>query len=153
MSFQSPIGLFVLSVSNPLVLRIRKIVRPIGKLDTASLIAVWLVTMTQGVVLDLLNLRSMGNSYITELLVSSACKISLLLTDIYLFSTITYAVLSWISPRNQTLPFFMAIVKTPIMTIRRVVKPIAQVDMSPFVLLLILNIIRIPLKMLVPLWW
>ncbi|WP_420885999.1 YggT family protein [Candidatus Ichthyocystis hellenicum] len=153
MSFQSPIGLFVLSISNPLVLKIRKIMRPVGKFDTASLIAVWIVTLLQGVILDLLNLRSMENAYVSELLISSICKIALLLTDIYMFSTIAYAVLSWISPRNQTMPFFMAIVKIPIVTIRRIVKPIAQVDMSPFVFLLTLSIIRVPLKMLVPLWW
>ncbi|WP_092402298.1 MULTISPECIES: YggT family protein [Candidatus Ichthyocystis] len=152
MSFHSPIGLFILSVSNPLVTKIRRVIPPLGKMG-AGIAAVFIVTIAQGTILALINMGNIAEISIAQLMLASVCKIAFLLTEIYIFSTIAYSILSWISPRNQTLPFFMTIVRPAILTIRKFVNPIANIDISPLLLLLVLNIILVPLRLYIPSWW
>jgi YggT family protein len=64
---------------------------------------------------------------------------------ILLFVVILQAALSWINPGNPMQYVLDAITRPMLRPIRRFVPPIANVDMSPFVLILVLLVLLVPL--------
>jgi YggT family protein len=58
---------------------------------------------------------------------------------------IVNVVLSWVNPYSPVAPVFDAMTRPFLRPIRRLVPPIANVDLSPLVLLIVLQILMIPL--------
>lgn len=151
--FNSPIGLFVLSITNPLVLRIRRFVRPFKKLDMASALALWGVVLSQGVLLDILHITDWQATYFLLLIPLSFCKVGLLITELYTIITILHALLSWLLPATLIQPVFCSLTDPFLNPLRKMIRPIKGIDISPLIFLLILQVIRIPLQTCIPLWW
>jgi len=143
--FRNPLGEFVVTVSNWLVLPARRVIPPLRQIDLASLVGAWLVQFA--------GLWAVYSVHGHDLLAVPAfaalgalALVDLLRYSLYLLiaAVIVQAVLSWVNPYTPLAPVFGAVARPFLRPIRRVLPPIANVDLSPLVLLVVLNVLLIP---------
>ena len=67
---------------------------------------------------------------------------------VLVFALIVQAVLSWVSPHAPVAPLFDALTRPFLRPLRRVVPPLANVDLSPLLLIILLQVLLIPLAYL-----
>lgn len=145
--FRNPIGEFVVAVSNWLVVPARRLIPPLSGFDLASLAGAWLLQFAGLWLVFAVNMR--------DLFAASGALIgalaALALVDLVRFSlymligaVIVQAVLSWVNPYAPMAPVFDVFCRPFLRPIRRIVPPIANIDLSPLVLLLLLQVLLIP---------
>jgi YggT family protein len=143
--FRNPIGQAVLKFTDPLVMPLRRVIPPAGRVDLASVVALLLVQLAGTLVLRLLA----GYGFDPAALVVHGLM-SLLRTvlQFYFVSILIYALLSWIapgtySPANQLLSRICEPLLAPV---RRVVPPIGGLDLSALFVLIALQALQILLS-------
>jgi YggT family protein len=129
--FRNQVAQAVVKVTNPVILPLRRILPPLGKLDTASVVAILLFAalvvaatplIMQGILLDPLTwlrwtILTLIRSFIT----------------FYTGAIIIYVILGWVVPAGYSPP--MALLTTicePVLRpARRLIPPIGGIDLSP----------------------
>ena len=94
--FYNPISQFLVKVTNPLVIPLRKVIPGLGGLDLASLLLALLLQMLCIVVL--MALYGLGLPNPVLLLLWSALGLVGLLVNIYFFALLATIILSWLAP-------------------------------------------------------
>jgi len=140
--FRNPIGEFMIGVTNWIVLPARRVVPPLAGLDLATLIAAWLL---QALALTLL-VTMAGGVGSTLVFVASAFDLVRYSLYILVFAVIVQAVMSWVNPHSPAQYLFDAITRRFLRPIRRIVPLLGNVDLSPLVLLVLLQIALIALE-------
>ncbi len=129
--FRNPIAQAVVRLTNPLILPLRRLLPPIGKVDTASVVAVVLVaTLKVAIIFALTGFGSLG----LELwLRTVAVELAQALLRTYFYAILLYALLSLIAPGGYSpLQSVLASVCEPVLRpFRRIIPPIAGIDLSP----------------------
>jgi len=128
--FRDPIADAIVRVTNWLIMPLRRLMPPIGKVDTATLVAVLLVAAARTFVV-----MAMAGAGVGDLIVF--LRITLLnLADmvlrIYLFAMLLYWLTSFLSPGGYAPGLrLLAQVCEPILKrVRRIIPPIGQIDFS-----------------------
>lgn len=141
-SFVSQLGQFVLATTNWAVLPFQKWVPSAGKLELCSLLPAWLI---QILLVLILRLIGGGATDPASLLVLAAMGglMGLLKTALQMlfWVLILSAVLSWVNPHSPLAGPLNAFTRPFLAPIRRFLPPIANIDLSPLVLLLVLQIL------------
>lgn len=139
--FSNPLGQFVLAVSNWLVLPLRRMLPSGSGVDMASLLAAYLIEFAQFGLL-------WGVSYLASGYVGGMTLVPLLalfgvvrlavsgLTGLL----IVYAVLSWVQTRTPLFDTVERLCQPVLRPVRRIVPLVGGVDLSPLVLLVLLQI-------------
>lgn len=143
-SFRNQVGQFVVTTTDWLVRPVRRLVPGLFGLDLASLLPAW-VLQTLFVLIDL-GLRGMPiNGGPGGLLLGlwGLGLLALLKLAIYLLIAVVLfsAILSWVNPHAPAAPMFFGLAAPFLQPIRRVLPPIANVDLSPLLLLLLLQVL------------
>jgi len=149
--FRNVLGQFVIAATNWMVMPARRVIPALLGLDWASLVLAWLVQA-----LGLWAIYSIaGVSFASSPDVAAGILALLSLLDlarytVYLFVIvlIVQAVLSWVTPYSPVAPLLDALTRPFLRPIRRVVPPLANVDLSPLVLIVLLQVLLIPLAYL-----
>lgn len=141
--FRNQVGEFIVVTTNWIVQPARRLIPPIAGLDLATAVAAWLLQLVALVVLGALNPRA-GGGVATLALVA---LIDLLRFSLYIlsFAVVVQAVLSWVNPYTPVGPVFDAVTRPFLRPVRRLLPPIANVDLSPLVLLILLQVLLIPI--------
>jgi len=129
--FRNPIAQAIVRLTNPLILPLRRILPPVGKVDTASVVAVVLVAIIK--VGILLALRGYGSPGVQLWVQSVAVELVEALLRTYFYAILLYALLSLIAPGGYSpLQSVLASVCEPVLRpFRRLIPPIAGIDLSP----------------------
>ena len=138
----NPLGRFIFALTDWLVLPLRRVVPAMGRWDTASLLAAWLLQLAQFAILWLLMGAATG---LVSVLVLAAFGVLRMVLSGLMGLVIVYAVLSWVqtqSPLADLLDRLVAPVLTPI---RRVLPLVGGIDLSPLALLVLVQIATIVL--------
>ncbi|MDG3065804.1 YggT family protein [Thauera mechernichensis] len=143
-SFRNQIGQFVVTTTDWVVRPLRRFIPGVLGLDLASLLPAWLVQVL--LVAFELSLRGAvfsGNAGAVALGLLGVGLIETVRMMIYLLFAVVLgsAVLSWVSPHAPLAPLLRALADPFLRPFRRVVPSIANVDLSPLVLLLVLQIV------------
>lgn len=142
--FRNPLGQFVIAVTDWAVIPARRFIPSAFGLDLASLALAWLVqAIFQGLLLVLTasSLATlMPTSIVTVVLLA---LVAMLRIGLYLLTgvVIVSALLSWINPHAPLAPLFNIITRPFLNPLQRIIPPVGGVDLSPMVLLLILQIL------------
>ncbi|MDF0604057.1 YggT family protein [Neisseriaceae bacterium TC5R-5] len=140
--FKHPLCQFVVAATNFVVLPLRKLVPAIRGYDSATLLLAWLVSLLAHSLLLLLTAVPALFSYpqvwvaLTVLSILSVFKQSLILL---MGAVIVQAILSWISPYNPLSPVLDSLTRPFLRPFRQAI--VGGVDLSPLILLLIIQII------------
>lgn len=129
--FRNPIGRAVLQLTDPVVRPLRRLLPPLGKVDTATVAAILLFALLKIWVLHLL--FGLGAPGLVTLLAAALLDVVRLVLKIYLFSMILNAILSFVAPGNHSpAQSLLASICDPILNpIRRHIPSIAGLDLSP----------------------
>jgi YggT family protein len=123
-------------------------VPPLAGLDLASLLAALLLQALALYLLAALAGGGLGSEPGRGLaLLASGAAFDLARYSVYIlfFAVIVQAVLSWVNPYSPVQPLFDALTRPFLRPIRRVVPLLGSVDLSPLVLLVLLQIALIAL--------
>lgn len=137
-SFRNPLGEFVLATTSWMVMPARRVIPGLAGLDMASLLLAW--------ALQALNLSIKAAILGAEPAALTVALLSLLdlarySVYILMFAIIVQVVFSWINPNAPMAWIFNAITGPFLRPLRRFVPPIGNVDLSPLILLVILQVI------------
>lgn len=143
-SFRNQLGAFVTQLSDWVVLPLRRFVPSLGGLDLSSLVPaillqaleIALVTWLRGSPVSIDPVR-LGAIVLAVGLIE-VIKLSVWLLIIVVFAS---AILSWVNPHSPIAPALNGLARPFLRPIQKVIPPIANIDLSPLVLLLLLQII------------
>ena len=140
-SFGNQIGAFVVQLTNWLVLPLRKVVPGVFGLDLSSLLPAYLLLVI--VLLAAVALQA-GADVPIALILFGGLR-ALLRTSVYLLIglLIVQAVLSWVNPYSPIGRPINQITQVFLGPIRRIVPPIANIDLSPLVAILLAQVVLI----------
>ena len=141
-SFRNQIGEFVIATTNWLVLPTRRFVPGLAGLDLPTLLlawvlqslCVWIVVAMRGI-----------DPAVLDVIARAALDLLRYSLYILVFAIIVQAVISWINPYAPMAPVFNAATAPFLRPLRRFIPPLAGVDLTPLVLLIIIQIILIVL--------
>ena len=144
--FYNPICQFLVKITNPLVIPLRKVIPGIGGLDLASLLLAVLLQVLAIVALMLLNGLGMPNPLL--LVVWSTLGIVGLLVNIYFFALLAMIILSWIAggSRNPAISLLHQITEPVMAPFRKVLPAMGGLDFSPILVFILINVLQIALR-------
>jgi YggT family protein len=140
--FGNPVGRLVFALTDWLVLPLRRILPAAGRWDLASLVAAFLLVLAQYLVLWLLAGGMAGLGMLPVLAVFGVARLVISgLTGLL----IVYAILSWVQARSPLTDVIERLCAPPLRPIRRFVPLVGGIDLSPLVLLVLLQVLAIVL--------
>ena len=151
LSFRNQLGQFVIAVTDWLVKPARRVLPGLFGLDLPSLLVALAIHSGFLALAFWLKHFSFGaHAGIAVSVVLAIAVVELIRYSVYLLTVIILiaAVLSWINPHAPLAPLFNNLSRPFLKPIQKVVPPIANVDLSPLVLLLVLQIALILLASL-----
>jgi YggT family protein len=128
--FRDPMADAIVRVTNWLIMPLRKVLPPVGKVDTATVIAVIAVASLRTCVAIALGGGGFGNVVLLAQL--TALDLAGLVLRIYLFAMLLYWLTSFVSPGGYAPGVrLLAQLCEPILKpVRRIIPPIGQIDFS-----------------------
>ena len=129
-NFRDPIADAIVRVTNWLILPLRRLLPPIGKVDTATVVAVLAVASAR--TLANLSLAGAGLGDLVQFLRMTIVNLADLSLRIYLFALLLYWLTSVVSPGGYAPGVrLLAQLCEPILKpVRRIIPPIGQIDFS-----------------------
>ncbi len=142
--FYNPVSQAIVSVTNPLVMPLRKVIPGLKGLDLASLVAAAIV---QIVVLLILYMIQTGGGIpdLVYTLVESFFSLLNLVFSIYVMTIFLRIILSWINPdpRNPVVSMLYSLTEPVLAPARRIIPTLGGLDLSPLVVLVLLQALQI----------
>jgi YggT family protein len=129
--FRNPLCQAIVQLTNPLIVPLRRVLPPIGKVDTASVVAVILVAALEVAILSALHGAGLPD-WLTWL-DATALEIARTLLWTYCYAILIYWLLSFIAPGGYSpLQSVLTSLCEPVLRVfRRIIPPIAGLDFSP----------------------
>jgi YggT family protein len=144
-SFGNPIGRFVFALTNWLVLPLRRVLPAIGRVDTASAVAVFLIQLAQFAILWLLAGMGGGLELLPVLALFGVVRLAI--TGL-MGLVIIYAILSWVQADSPIVDVMDRICAPLLRPWRKLIPLVGGIDLSPLVLLVVLQVAAIVLAYL-----
>jgi YggT family protein len=148
-SFRNQFGEFIIALTNWIVMPARRLVPSLAGFDVPTLLVAWIVqAVTLAIIYmlkgyDLFNAAGPAFAVLAGLALIDLLRFSIF---ILIFALIVQAVLSWTNPYSPVGSIFDAMVRPFLRPIRRFVPPVSNIDLSPLVLLVLLQVLLIPLS-------
>ena len=144
--FYNPICQFLVKITNPLVIPVRRVLPGFGGLDLASLLLAILLQLAGIAAILLISGVGLPNPLI--LLVWSAIGVLGLLVNIYFFALLAMIILSWIAPgSNHPAIYLLHQITEPVMApFRKALPAMGGMDFSPILVFILINVIQIALR-------
>jgi YggT family protein len=138
----NPLGRFIFVLTDWIVLPLRRALPSFGRWDLASLLAAWLIQLAQYSLLWLF--QGLVYSYGAVLILACFGVLRLAISGMTVL-VILYAVLSWVQARSALADLIDRLTVPLLVPIRRFMPLVGGVDLSPLVLLVLLQIVGIVL--------
>lgn len=144
--FYNPISQFIVKVTNPLVIPLRRVIPGLGGIDVSSLLLALLLQLAAIVALLLINGLSPPGVFL--LLAWSVLGVLGLLVNIYFFALLAMIILSWVAAgsRHPAIYLLYQITEPVMAPFRKVLPPMGGLDLSPILVFVLINIIQIALR-------
>lgn len=142
-SFRNPVGDFVLAATNWMVFPVRRFIPGLMGLDLATLLLAWIAQAlglwAQAAIVG-------AEPGVGTLLAIAAVDLLRYSLYILVFALIVQAVLSWVNPYAPLAPVFNSVTAPFLRPLRRFIPPLGNVDLTPLVLLVLLQVVLIPVN-------
>jgi YggT family protein len=144
--FYNPLSQFLVKVTNPLVVPLRRLVPGLGGLDLATLL---LVVLLQALgITAMLLLNGLGLPNLLLLLVWSLLGVAGLLINVYFFAVLAVIILSWVAPGtgHPAVTLLYQLTEPVMAPLRRLLPATGGFDLSPILLFIGINVLQILLR-------
>ena len=141
-NFYNPLSQFLVKITNPVLVPMRRMIPAMGKVDTAAVVLA--VGLTVIKVLLLLGLKG-GGADLFGIVVFSVLEVIRTVIHIYIFALVVQAVLSWVGNTygNPLADLLNSLTEPLLRRIRGFVPVIGMVDLAPMVAILLLYVVLI----------
>ncbi len=147
--FYNPFSQFVVTVTNPLLRPLRRLIPAVAGIDTAAIVLMFGLKLLQ---LYLLVILQGAVPPLLPLLWVAALKLVELAIYVYIIALIAQAVLSWVNPQgygHNPLASLLHSLNDPLLRpLQRIIPPVGMFDLSPLVAILLLNVALIVVRAL-----
>jgi YggT family protein len=133
--FRNPVGEFIIAATNWVVRPARRVIPGLAAAWLLQAVALWTITAVAG--------SELGVAPIAALAFVQLLRYSIY---ILMFAVFIQVVLSWVNPHTPVAPVLEAVTGPFLRPLRRYVPPVGRVDLSPFVLFLLLGVLLFPLE-------
>lgn len=140
--FYNPVSQFLVKVTNPPLIPLRRIIPSIKGVDLAAIV---LMLVLQALELILTGAIKGFGFHPAGLAVLSLAELLSLLLQIYFFTILIQVILSWVSPgaHNPVVALLYGINEPLLGRARRIVPPIHGFDLSPILVMIFLQLLTI----------
>jgi YggT family protein len=148
---RNQLSLFVAALTDFAVRPMRRVLPGLWGMDLSSLFLAWLTAALEMSLVLLLKGNALGAAPGTAIIVVALLGIlSLIRLSLYIvmMAVVLQAILSWVNPDSPIAPLLNTVTRPVLRPFRRLVPPIANVDLSPLFLLITCQLI-----LSVPLMW
>lgn len=141
-NFFNPVCQFLVKITNPPLVPLRKIVPNWGRWDLAALLLAWLLKIVSLVIVLTIIGRDVGLGRIAAV---SAVQLLDLVVIIFMAVIFIKVILSWVAPQgdNPVVPLLYQLSEPVLGPARRLLPPIGGLDLSPMIALLVLQLVRL----------
>ncbi len=148
--FNNPISQGILRLTSPLVVPVRRILPPVGKVDTATLLVAFAI---QYLLILAICLIVGWPPRILPIAITAVVELVMLTVRLFIFAIIIRVVLSWIGSHsyNPAVALIDSITEPVLRPFRRVVPPVGGFDLSPLFAIILLMALTILIEGLRPL--
>jgi YggT family protein len=147
-SLRNPLGEFIIAATDWLVRPARRVIPALAGLDLATLLAALLVQVLGlyllGALADVWQGHEPGR-VVVVLALGAAFDLVRFSLYILVFAVVMVVVFSWLNPHAPMAPLFEALARPFLRPLRRVIPLLGRVDLSPLVLLILLQVALIVL--------
>ncbi len=143
--FYNPFSQFILSITNPVLTPLRKLLPSIGRIDTSAIVLILVLKFVELATRSFLISKQV---LLTSRIVPSVFGVLNQVVNIFIFAIIILVVISWVAPHihgqsNPITPILRSITEPLIRPARKLIPPVGVFDLSTFVVLLGLYCIKI----------
>jgi YggT family protein len=141
--FRNPVGEFLVATTSWLVNPARRVVPGLAGLDLATLLLAWLVGA-----LGLWAKLAIAGAEPGAAAIAAVAAVELVRLSAYIqvFSLVVQAVFSWVNPQAPLAWIFNAVTQPFLRPLRRFIPPIGGIDLTPLVLIVLLQALMFPLE-------
>lgn len=142
-SFANPLGQFTLQATNWAVVPLRRVLPGVFGLDLASLLPAWLMQVVVKLIMVGLKANaSLGAAALVPVaLFMGAFEVLHMLVMMAIVLILVQAVISWVNPYTPLAGPIRALTDPLLRPLRRLVPPIANIDLSPLVAVLLAQVL------------
>ncbi len=140
--FHNPLSQFLVKVTNPVLVPMRRFIPSIGKIDTSAIVLAYVLTLVK---ISLLFLLVTGGLHFPVSLFTALGDLITSIIWVYIIALILQAVMSWVGSThgNPVAPLVNSLTAPIVKPIRKVVPLVGAMDLSPMVAILGLNVLLI----------
>lgn len=137
--FNNPLSQFLVRITSPVLVPMRRFIPSIGKIDTSAILLAFGLTVIKIGLLLLL----VGQLNFPILLFEALGNLIIVIIWVYIFALILQAVMSWIGSAqgNPIAPLINSLTAPIVRPIRKVVPLVGMMDLSPLVAIIALNVL------------
>lgn len=148
--FGNPVGRLVFALTDWLVLPLRRAIPAVRGIDWASVLAALLVQLVQYLILWLLLGASSGWAWLPWLALFGLLRVAV---SAAMGVVIIHAVMSWVQARSPIADILDRLAAPILRPVRKLLPPLGGVDLSPLVVLVLLQVLLMVLAHLqISLW-
>lgn len=139
--FYNPVSQFLVKITNPVLVPLRRIVPSLGKFDTSTLLSMFILQVIALLLIMALRGASLSPLAIGILALSELLE---LLLNVFLFAILIQVIISWINPGNYNpVTSLLYTLTEPILRpCRQLIPAIGGLDLSPMVALIGLQVAK-----------
>ncbi len=143
--FHNPIANGILRITSPLVIPIRRIIPPIGRLDTSTILVAYILEFL--LILVLLALRGLRVETL-PIAITAVLELAILSLNLFFFVILIKIILSWVAPQNYNpMTVLLNTMAEPVLRpFRRIVPAVGGFDVSPIFAIVLLKAAEIVLQ-------
>ena len=136
--FYNPVCQFLVTVTNPPLLPLRRVIPAVGRLDTAAVVLMLVLEYLSVWISSRLGSAPLGPA---EIALFSLTKLLATLLMTYFFLIIAAVILSWVGGqlRHPVIPLVYQLTEPVLRPFRRLIPPIAGIDLSPIFALIVIR--------------
>ena len=148
-NFNNPLSQFLVKITNPPLVPMRRFIPSVGKIDTSAVILAFVLTLVK---VSLLYLIMRGAIMFPVSLLVAVGELIKTIIWVYIIALILQAVISWVGSAqgNPVSPLVHSLTNPIVRPIRKIVPLIGMMDLSPLVAILGLNVLLIIVKNIFP---
>lgn len=142
--FYNPISQFLVKITDPVIKPLRRFVPAVGKIDTATIVAVIGLKAVELLLLSLI----LGGNFSDSFMHYVIGGLLRMIVWVYIIAIIIQVVVSWMGNThgNPVLPLINSLTEPLFKPIRKIVPNVGMIDLSAFVVLLLLQIALILIR-------
>lgn len=144
--FYNPISQFVVKLTNPLVIPLRKIIPGFAGIDFASLVLALVLQMVGIAIVFLLTRGAIPP--VTSLVLGAILGVVALVVQFYFFALLAMIILSWVAQgsRHPAIGLLYQVTEPVMAPFRKLLPPMGGIDFSPILVFVLINVIQIVIQ-------